>query len=530
VPAPTASPRATSVVKLGRAMLGRVGRGAHLPVDKFTKVVQGPARRRVVLLFACVLSLDAADKGAVGALAPQLERSFHMGNTKFGLLVTVSTLVGAVATLPMGVLADRVQRVRILTVAIVLWAGGMVLTGLSVSYLMLLLSRLALGAVTAAAGPVVASLTGDLFPAAERGRMYGYILTGELFGTGGGVLVAGDLGAALGWRVSFFLLAAPSVVLAIILPRLLPEPARGGQSRLRPGDEEIRRAPRGERVAGGTSGRSGHDRSRPDSPVREAAANRDGIEVEEGNVVHADPSRMTMWAAVRYVLGVRSNRVLIVSSALGYFFLGGLRSFAVLFARGQFGLGQGIVSILLVVIGGGAVLGTLLSGRFTDRLISRGITDGRVIVAGASFAAASLVFVAGFATRTLLVALPAFVVGAALLSAPNPPLDAARLDVVPSLLWGRAESVRTTVRGLFEAFAPLSFGFVSQLFGGAHSGFGAGVRGSHAAITPQATRGLDLTFLVMLAPLALSGVVLLGRRRAYLVDAAAADASEAAGS
>jgi len=172
----------------------------------------------------------------------QLERDLHIGNTSIGLLVTVSTAVGAVATLPIGALTDRINRTNLLAGAILIWSVAMVVSGASTSFEMLLLTRLALGAVVATAGPTVASLTGDLFPAAERGRIYGFILTEELIGTGIGFLVSGDIAAVLSWRYAFWVLAVPGVILAWAIWRLLPEPARGGQSRLQAGDELIRSA------------------------------------------------------------------------------------------------------------------------------------------------------------------------------------------------------------------------------------------------------------------------------------------------
>ncbi len=166
----------------------------------------------------------------------------HIGNTSIGLLVTVSTAVGAIATLPIGALTDRINRTNLLAGAILIWSVAMMISGASTSFEMLLLTRLALGAVVATAGPTVSSLTGDLFPAAARGRIYGYILTGELIGTGIGFLVSGDVAAVLSWRYSFWVLAVPGVILAWAIWRLLPEPARGGQSRLQAGDEPIRSA------------------------------------------------------------------------------------------------------------------------------------------------------------------------------------------------------------------------------------------------------------------------------------------------
>ncbi len=130
-----------------------------------------------------MLALDAADKASIGATAVQLERDLHIGNTSIGLLVTLTTGIGALATLPVGMLVDRVHRVRLLAGAILIWSVAMVISGASTSFEMLLLTRLALGAVVATAGPTVSSLTRDLFPAAARRRIYGYILTGEPIGT-----------------------------------------------------------------------------------------------------------------------------------------------------------------------------------------------------------------------------------------------------------------------------------------------------------------------------------------------------------
>ena len=70
------------------------------------------------------------------------------------------------------------------------------------SFEMLLLTRIALGVATATAGPAMSSLVGDYFPSAERGRIYSFILSGELVGAGIGFVITGDI-AALSWRAAF---------------------------------------------------------------------------------------------------------------------------------------------------------------------------------------------------------------------------------------------------------------------------------------------------------------------------------------
>ncbi|HET6905930.1 MAG TPA: MFS transporter, partial [Rhodanobacteraceae bacterium] len=170
-------------------------------------IVGGRKRLRVVALLACVLALDAADKATVGAVAAQLEHDLHIGNVQIGLLVAVSTAISAFTTLPFGLLVDRVHRGRLLTIAIALWSLAMIAGGASGSYPMLLITRLALGAVVALASPAIASLTGDFFHPAERGRIYGYILAGELVGTAFGFMISGNVAAILSWRGSFWILA-----------------------------------------------------------------------------------------------------------------------------------------------------------------------------------------------------------------------------------------------------------------------------------------------------------------------------------
>lgn len=493
--------------------------------EVFTEKLGGPARKRVIVILALILALDSADKGAVGAMAPQLEASLHIGNLKLGILATVSSLVGAAASLPMGVLADRTRRTRLLTISIVIWAAAEALSGFSTSYLMLLLTRLALGAVTATAGPAIGSLTGDFFPAAERSKIYGFILTGDLLGAGAGLLVSGDLGSAISWRAGFILLALPSLALAWVVHRYLPEPARGGQSWLHTGDEEIV-AVEDTDGGGGSSPEDGGGRAEDES-LAISQVQEKGIAPNPEIVIGGDPERMSLWEAVRWVLRVRTNVLLIISSALGYFFYAGLKGFAVLFARGQYGISQSVATLVAVLVGAAAIAGIIGAGRLADRRLEGGRINARLVVAAVGYLSAAVVFVPALLTHNLTLALPLVLVASAALSGPNAPGDAARLDVVPSRMWGRTEAIRTFIRTLLEAFAPLLFGFVSQLFGSpSNSGLGAGVNNKAAQVSAASAHGLSLTFVVMLAPLAASGIFMLWARRSYPTDVASAAESE----
>jgi len=73
-------------------------------------LVGGPARLRIIVMLACILALDAADKATLGAVAAQLKPALHINNLEIGLLVAVTVASSALLTLPFGVLVDRFNR------------------------------------------------------------------------------------------------------------------------------------------------------------------------------------------------------------------------------------------------------------------------------------------------------------------------------------------------------------------------------------------------------------------------------------
>jgi MFS family permease len=491
------SPNRTRGLLRGTAQYaGRAARsGGNAARLRLTVALGGSARTQVVTVLACVLALSSADAATVGASAIELRQHLHIDNTDIGLLVAVSSLVGAVASLPFGMLADRVRRTWTLSIAVGLWGVAMLWSASAGSFGQLLLARLALGLVTAAAGPIVASLVGDYFPGRERGRIYSFILTGELVGAGIGFAVTGDI-AALSWRAAFVILAIPAFFLAYVLFHL-PEPIRGGQGALLATPE--------------------HRASTPDTTAPEPAphgitdAQRLALErhiapdprlVREGSV-----ERMGFVSAARYVLHVRTNVALIISGALGYYFLAGVQTFGVEFVHAQYHVNQVLANLLMLVVGGGAVAGVMIAGPLGDRRLARGHLNGRIQVAAYAAVLMVALFIPALLTHSAFSALPYLIVAGAALSAQNPPINAARLDIVPAPLWGRAEGIRTFVRTGAQALAPLLFGAISDLLSGSH---------------PYS--GLRWTFLIMLLPLSASAFFLFRAMRTNPTDVATAGA------
>ncbi len=509
-----------SLSQLGRfaQWSGRLARG------EVVRRVGGPARARVILLFGAVLALNGADTATIGAVAPQLEHALHIGNTKIGLLSSVSLLVGAVFTIPVGLLVDRSKRMPLLAISILLWSAASLASAVAGSYSTLLLTRLLLGAVTATAGPAIASLTGDYFQPRERGQIYAYILGGEIAGEAFGFIISGSVASIISWRAAFFLLAIPGFFLARALYRTVPEPRRGGRSRLEPGVVDLKRA-----VA--------QDGTRPDDWLEDdadadldaddlarEAAKRLGIEPDPELVLSRDPRKLGLVESVRYILSVPTNVLMIISSSLGYFYFAGLQTFALLFVRGHYHTSQATAELVLALLVAGALIGTLISGRATDVLLRRGFIQARVMVPACCYIGAAALLIPGILGSNLTPSIWFDVAGATLLSAANPPLDAARLDIMPAGLWGRAESTRTVLRSLAQALAPLLFGGLADLIAGVVPA--QAPIGTHPGlVSPSTARGLEISFLVLLGTLGAAGIFLLRARTTYPRDVATAGAA-----
>lgn len=449
--------------------------------DWLAKRVGGPERLRAIALLAMALGLDGADLGAVGSMSTILEHHFSISKAQVGLLVSVSKGIGIFSTLFFGSVVDRLNRTRLLSWIIGLWGVAMVVCGAATSYHFLLIGRLILGAVAAATLPCVASLIGDFFPGQERGRIYGYVLSGEMLGTGVGFIVCGEL-AQLWWRLGFWVLLIPSLALAWFI-RKLPEPERGGQGELP--------------VQGARQNEQERERLL-DKKVAEA-----GIKPRPRLVRDENPAGKSIWWAIWFVLSIPTNAVLIIASALGYAFFAAVRTFGIQYAQAGYHLAHTDAVGMLGLLGIGALTGVWVGGRLGDRLLETDHLKARVQLATIFFWSSVLCFFVGFYFQDLWLSIILFIMSAFSLGTVNPPLDAARLDILHPTLWGRAESVRMVFRDIGEAASPVTFGWLVKDFGGGAMGLRDG-------------------FLIMLIPLAIAGALALITLRTYLPDAAAA--------
>lgn len=460
--------------------------------DWTSKCFGGRARARVILLLAAALGLSGADLGAVGSMASILQGHFSITKLQIGMLVTASQGAGIFSTLFFGWLADRTRRTRVLAIAAVFWGLAMLACGAATSYPFLLMARVGLGVVAAATVPCAASLIGDYFPEHERGKVYSYILLGAMFGTIFGFILAGEM-ASIWWRLGFWVLLLPVWPLAWWISKL-PEPERGGASRLPAEPSELQPPIKDE-----------GPQTRPLVRLMGRRMRQAGVPPRQRLVRDEDPGPKSIGWAIKYVLSIPTNTILIICSALGYAFFADVRTFGIEYMQSWFHISHSFAIWLLVLIGLSALGGVWLGGHLADALLAKGHLPARVWVATGFFWTCAGFFLLAMLFHLLWVSVLFFMCSALSLGAINPPLDSARLDIMHPKLWGRAESVRTILRNASEAVAPATFGWLATAFGGGATGLHHG-------------------FLLMLLPLALAGMLGFVTFRTYPADTAAAEA------
>lgn len=229
--------------------------------------------------------------------------------------------------------------------AIGLWTLAMGATGAATTFLMLIGARVFLGAVTAAARPALISITGDVFPTGVRGRALGLIDSGELVGDGVGFFLAGTIAAVLSWRGVFWVLGGLGVGLVYLVWRLPEPPRTGGDAHEIGGEAE-------------------------DDIAVQTAEEADDVHADRRLVLRGDQTRLPFRRAVRYVLRVRTQVLVMVAIAVGSFFFAGIRTFAIVFVVGAYGVDRSVADVVLLVAGLGAVVGIVAGGRIGDALIT----------------------------------------------------------------------------------------------------------------------------------------------------------------
>ncbi len=192
--------------------------------------VLAPAGRRwwVLILLLLVYISNFADRSILGALQPLIQPDLRLDDGQFGVLSGIAFgLFYALVGVPIALLADRANRVRIIAASVVIWSVMTAVCGLATNFWQMFFARFGVGVGEAGSGPASNSILTDYFPPERRAGVIGLfslgIPIGALVGTLGGAII----GEVYGWRTAFYVVGLPGVLLAGLVLLTIREPVRG---------------------------------------------------------------------------------------------------------------------------------------------------------------------------------------------------------------------------------------------------------------------------------------------------------------
>ena len=185
-------------------------------------------RTTVLWLLTLMYVISFIDRQIIGILSPFIKNEMGLSDAQLGWLKGLAfALLYSIVGIPIAWLADRYNRVNILSIALATWSGFTALTGMAGSFLQMFLARIGVGIGEAGGSPPSHSIISDLYPKEKRASALGIYSLGIPIGIGFSYLLAGALVEKFGWRGTLYILGVAGIFLAIILAIIIKEPRRG---------------------------------------------------------------------------------------------------------------------------------------------------------------------------------------------------------------------------------------------------------------------------------------------------------------
>ena len=185
-------------------------------------------KKYVIGILLVVYTLNFIDRQIIAILSPAIKADLGINDTQLGLLKGFAfAMFYAVFSIPIARLADKKNRVTIISTSIALWSAMTALCGAAGNFWQLLWARVGVGIGEAGCSPPAHSLVSDYFHKEERATALGIYSLGIPLGSLFGILLGGWLVTTLGWRWTFVAVGLPGILLAIIVKLTLKEPKRG---------------------------------------------------------------------------------------------------------------------------------------------------------------------------------------------------------------------------------------------------------------------------------------------------------------
>ena len=188
-----------------------------------------PAYRTYVLtVLLLTYVVNVMDRGVLALLLEGIRKEFELTDGQLGFLASLPfAFFYSTLGIPIAAIADRTIRRNVLATCCALWSAATAACGLAFNFGSLVVGR-ALTAIGEAGGtPPSHSLISDYFSRARRATALSIYALGVPIGTMLGNLLGGWGNHFYGWRMTFVLIGAPGLLVALLVWLTVREPPRG---------------------------------------------------------------------------------------------------------------------------------------------------------------------------------------------------------------------------------------------------------------------------------------------------------------
>lgn len=182
----------------------------------------------VLAVLTAVYAMNIADRFVISTLIEPIKTEMQLSDGAIGLLTGAALAIFYVsAGIPLGILADRANRKRMIAISLTAWSLLTSVCGMAQNFTQLLLARMGVGIGEAGGTPPSQSILADKFAPRKRAFAMSLYAVGASLGAALGASLGGHLNDLYGWRTTLIIFGLMGLPIALLTLVFVREPKRG---------------------------------------------------------------------------------------------------------------------------------------------------------------------------------------------------------------------------------------------------------------------------------------------------------------